>query len=309
MGSVARLGHLAALTFVASIGCAQSPNATGASEGAASDELRAESPYEKLSIDKTTERHDVLEVASDGRAIVGSAIPVPPRSSAKLVYEAMFVEPDGRTHEIPFATRIQDARFAFAPSPWVAVLDDRDVLTLWNTRSGETWELDREVFPGFGFSHDAKSIAYAKGNAPELDAFIAPLPHGTPRQLTKNGMPVWGFAFSPDDQQLLYVDAPQGFPCLTLIPTVGGERTRFTNKALNATDLAAGAELAPFPETRKPPLWLGDRVYVENTKGVHAIDSFGTVVKTHEGGHQLHADVTGRVALFRAGDEIREVER
>jgi hypothetical protein len=222
---------------------------------------------------------------------------------------AVYLDRDGRHTPLPFASRVQDARFAFPPSPLLAVLDDQDVLTIWNTATGDARELDNDVFPGFGFSHAGTTIAYAKGLAPELDAYSAQLPSGTPRRLTFAGVPVWGFAFSPDDTRIVYVDAPDGFPCLTTMPANGGKRDRFTNRTLNPADLAAGATLAPFPDGRKPPLWLGDRVYVQDTQGVYAIDAYGNVARKASQGRDLHVDTSGRAALFRDGETVREVGR
>lgn len=292
------------------MGCSQEPSSSSRQDSrASSSELMAASPYEAFALAERTKGLEVLEVARDGRAVAGTAAPVPPRSSAKLSYEAVYVDRDGRRRPLPFATRIQDARFAFPPSPLLAVLDDADVLRVWNTATGDVREIDQDVFPGFGFSHAGTALVYAKGLAPELDAYSAPLPSGAPRRLTSAGVPVWGFAFSPDDTRIVYVDAPDGFPCLTTMPAGGGARERLTNRALNPGDLNAGATLAPFPDGRRPPLWLGEHVVVQDTQGVHAIDKFGNVVRTYPHGRDLHLDTSGRSAMFRLGDVVHEVGR
>ncbi len=251
----------------------------------------------------------VIEIAPDGRRVVGRELPVPPRSSARQVFEATFVDAAGRERPIPVGPRIQDARFAYPPSSLLAVLDDRDDLTLWDTRTDALTHIDSDVFPGFGFDHAGRAVVYAKGIGPELEAFRVDLPDGPPRQLTANGVPVWGFAFSPDDTEIVYVDAPDGFPCLTVMPAHGGSRKRLTNRRIGPNDVRAGEPVAPYPDGRRPPLWIGSTVFVEDSSGVHAIDALGNVLAQHPGGRDLHLDVTATRALFRDGERVREVRR
>lgn len=251
----------------------------------------------------------IIEIAPDGRMIVGTERPVPPRSSAPQIFDAAFVDEDRHERPIPVGPRIQDARFAFPPSSLVAVLDDTDRLTVWDTRTDTLIRVDSQVFPGFGFDHAGQAIVYAKGAGPDLEAFRVDLPDGPPRQLTTGGVPVWGFAFSPDDTEIVYVDAPDGFPCLTVMSAHGGSRTRLTNRKLGPEDLRAGNPVAPYPDGRRPPLWLGSTVFVEDSAGVHAIDALGNVVAKHPGGRDLHLDVSATRALFRDGDHVREVRK
>lgn len=266
-----------------------------------------DSPFLALSASSALDHREVLEVAADGRRILGRAQPVPPRSSARQLFAAAFVDSHGHESSLPIDGLLQDARFAYSPSQLVALLDDRDELVVWNTETGSTRRIDGQVFPGFGFSHSATLLVYAKGLGPELEAFRADLTDGTSQQLTSGGIPVWGFAFSPDDSRIVYVDAPDGFPCLTVMPARGGKRERFTNRTLGPQDLRAGQPLAPFPDGRRPPIWLNDTVYVEDSKGVHGIDAFGNVVVSHPGGRDLHRSISGTTALFRDGTVVRQV--
>jgi hypothetical protein len=268
---------------------------------------RQDSPYLAFGSGSLPTHRNILEIASDGRRILGQGQPVPPRSSARQLFTAVFVDSHGHESPLPIHGLLQDARFALPPSQLVALLDDRDELVVWNTQTGWTRRIDDQVFPGFGFSHSASTLVYAKGFAPELEAFRADLPDGIAEQLTSGGVPVWGFAFSPDDSRIVYVDAPDGFPCLTVMPARGGTRERFTNRTLGPQDLRAGKPLAPFPDGRRPPLWLNDTVYVEDSNGIHAINAFGNVVRSHPGGHDLHRSISGTAALFRDGTVVRQV--
>ncbi|HQB44526.1 MAG TPA: hypothetical protein PLV85_13020 [Polyangiaceae bacterium] len=253
------------------------------------------------------EPSSVLEVAPDGRAIIGKELAVPPRSTARQVYEAAFIDEKGNSIPIPIGSRIQDARFAFPPSSLVALLDDRDRLFVWNSKTGDVTPIDESVFPGFGFAHASESIIYAKGQTPELAAFRVDLPGGSPLQLTKGDTPVWGFAFSPDDKQVVFVDAPDGFPTLVVMDSQGGKSHRLTNRRIGPDDVRAGAELAPFPDGRRPPLWIGTTVFLENSAGVFAIDRFGSVRVRYDKGRDLHLDVSAMRALFRDGARVRQV--
>jgi hypothetical protein len=297
------LAFLALCSASIVVACSQQP--------APSEEerLTRESPFSATAGTAHASHHTVIEIAPDGRMIVGTEQPVPPRSSARQVFEATFVDEAGHEQPVPVGPRIQDARFAFPPSSLVAVLDDADNLSVWDTRTGTLTPVDSHVFPGFGFDHAGRTLVYARGLGPELEAFRVDLPDGPPRQLTAGGVPVWGFAFSPDDTEIVYVDAPDGFPCLTVMPAQGGSRTRLTNRNLGPDDVRAGKPVAPYPDGRRPPLWLGSMVFVEDSSGVHAIDAFGNVVAQHPDGRDLHLDVSATRALFRDGDHMREVHR
>jgi hypothetical protein len=296
-----RLSRLILALFAGATGCAQEPPVPR--------ETNPASPLHARSASLQSDQRSVIEIAPDGRMIVGTERSVPPRSSARQIFDATFVDESGLEHPIPIGPRIQDARFAFPPSSLVAVLDDTDNLTVWDTRRGTMIRVDSHVFPGFGFDHAGQAIVYAKGIGPELEAFRVDLPDGPPRQLTAGGVPVWGFAFSPDDTEIVYVDAPDGFPCLAVMPARGGSRARLTNRKLGPDDVLAGKSLAPYPDGRRPPLWLGSTIFVEDSAGVHAIDAFGNVVAQHPRGRDLHLDVSATRALFRDGDHVREVGR
>lgn len=247
----------------------------------------------------------ILEASEDGAAIVGRARPVPPQSSARLVFDAELLDSSGARKPLPITGGLQDARFAPPPSKLVALLDQRDALWLWDRGSGQAAVIEQEAFPGFAFSHDARLIAYARGSGPELDAWLRELETGATRALTNEGAPVWGFAFSPDDRRLVFVDSREGFPCLMTIALDGTGLARLTNRGLTAERLSAGAQLAPFPDGRRPPIWSNRGVFVEAQSGVHAFDLQGNSLLARPGARDLHT-VSGSV-LFRSGDSWEAV--
>jgi len=120
------------------------------------------------------------------------------------------------------------------------------------------------------------------------------------RALTHEGAPVWGFAFSPDDRKLAFVNSREGFPCLMTIALDGTGLARLTNRGLTAEKLSAGGALAPFPDGRRPPIWSNRGVFVEDQAGVHAFDLQGNSVLTRPGARHLHT-ASGSV-LFRTGE-------
>lgn len=242
----------------------------------------------------------ILEASEDGTAIIGRARPVPPQSSARLVFDAELVDASGARKPLPLTGGLQDVRFAPPPSKLVALLDERDALWLWDRATGQTSKLEEDAFPGFAFSHDARLIAYARGSGPELDAWLREIGTGATRALTKEGAPVWGFAFSPDDRRLVFVNSRQGFPCLMTVALDGTGLARLTNRGLTAEKLSSGASIAPFPDGRRPPIWSDRGVFVEDQAGVHAFDLQGNSQLTRPGARDLHT-ASGSV-MFRSGE-------
>ncbi len=240
----------------------------------------------------------ILEVSDDGAAIVGRARPVPPQSSARLVFDAELVASDGALSPLPVPGGLQDVRFAPAPSKLVALLDSRDALWLWDRASGSVSQHAKDAFPGFAFSHDAKLLAYSRGLGPELDAWLLDLGSATEHALTREGAPVWGFAFSHDDQRLAFVSSREGFPCLVTASLDGSALARLTNHGMTQEKLRAGAPLAPFPDGRRPPIWTRRALAVEDASGVHFINPQGRLVASRPGARDLHI-VSGNV-LFRS---------
>jgi hypothetical protein len=309
------MGHVALLFFSLSLACfclACNPQENIVTHYEASNDFSQEPPVIESSSwtvsAPPSDNRQVLEVAPDGRLIIGKAKPTPPHSSAKLLFSAAFIDSNGIEHPLPIQRLLQDIRFAYPPSALLALLDDRDELFIWNSDTDFLQNIDSQVFPGFGFSHDGTALVYSKGLRPELEAFQVSLPHDPskePVQLSFGAMPVWGFAFSPDDTQIVYVDAPHGFPCLTLMPAEGGAREKFSNRTLGPQDLRAGQALAPFPDGRRPPLWLKDRIVVEDTKGIHGFDLLGNLQFSRPG-RMLHLSVSGQSAFFIDGKTLEE---
>ena len=245
---------------------------------------------------------EMIEVAEDGRVLAGRRLPVPPQSSARLLFDARFYDAEGNEHELPFPQRIEDARFAPAPARLMALLDVHDVLYLWEGPGHEARRVDDGVFPGFAFSGSAGMLAYSKGQAPELDVYRYDLATGQATRLTQSGAPVWGFGFAPGDGRIVYVDSREGFPSLMTMAPDGSLLGKLTNRGMTAADVRAGKPLAPIPDGRRPPLWSARAIYIEDAAGVHAFDGQGRLLLSRPGAHDLHRGKVAGSILCREGD-------
>jgi hypothetical protein len=293
---------LCAVTLLA--GC-QSGSPT-ASEQAPTLEIRAvdpsASPMAAFASRAAALGVEMIEVAEDGRVLAGRRLPVPPQSSARLLFDARFYDAGGQEHELPFPQRIQDARFAPAPARVMALLDVHDVLYLWDGPGHEARRVDDGVFPGFAFSGSAEMLAFSKGQAPELDAYRYDLATGQATRLTQGGAPVWGFGFAPGDGRIVYVDSREGFPSLMTMAPDGSLLAKLTHRGMTAADVHAGRPLAPIPDGRRPPLWSARAIYVEDSAGVHGFDGQGRLLLSRPGAHDLHRGKAPGSILCREGD-------
>jgi hypothetical protein len=299
------------LAFVAAIalGCADTKGPTGASAVSLAVETLepTASPWEPLAAQAQSDGLELLEVSEDGRAFAGRRLPAPPRSSARLMFEPFVLDASGPARRLASARRIQDARFAPAPSRAWALLDDRDVLWVSLDGSETVRRVDEQVFPGFAFSHSAALLAYSRGLAPELDGWTWDSATGARTRLTDSGAAVWGFAFSPDDSRIAYVGSREGFPCLLVVSRDGSSPAKLTNRGLPPERLRAGAALAPFPDGRRPPIWAASSLYVEDAAGVHAIDQQGRVILGIAGATDLHRGSARGTVLWHEGARLRGV--
>ena len=233
---------------------------------------------------------EVVDVSTTGQVLLGRPLPVPPNGTFRLVFEPALVERDGRAAVASLPERVQDARFS-PDGLALLLLDQDDALLVLDLPSGALSPIDEKVFPGFAFSSDGRLIAYAKGEAPMLDAYVYDREAGTARQLTSSQLPVWGFAFSPDDATLAFVYSPLGFPSIYTVAVQGGEPRAWTNVGLSLRDVRAGASLAPFPNGRKPPQWVHGVLVFESHQGVFGVGPEGAVVWERPGANRM----------FRAG--------
>lgn len=261
----------------------------------------AESPLARCEARAAAQGLEVLDVAADGRMLAGRPDEPAPRSTQKLVFSARYFAADGQERPLPWASRVQDARFAPAPSQRLAVLDAQGRLLVAEAPDAEPWTVAQDGFPGFGFSRGGRLLAFSKGQAPELAAFVLDLELGQLTPLATHGAPVWGFAFSPDGAWLAFVDSREGFPSLVTARIDGSSFSRLTNRGLSAEELRHGAELAPFPDGRRPPVWTGRALWVENADGVHALDPDGKVLLRRAGAHELRTAPDGAATFREAG--------
>ncbi len=220
---------------------------------------------------------EILEVETSSRDhIAGMLLPAPPDATMRAIYQAVLFTTSGRQFPFPGNGRIQDARFA--PNGSIAYLDDRNVLFLWELPHTEPAKLAENVFPGFSFSPDGQRIAYSSGIFPEMDLYVIHLDDPTPKRLTFEDGPTWGPAFSPDGRELVFVSSEGGYPSLAILPLMGGDARRVTNRDLPKEGLPVHSSLlAPFPNERRPPVWTAEGIYIEGTAGVHLLDFSGRV--------------------------------
>jgi hypothetical protein len=250
---------------------------------------------------------ELVETAQDGRVLAGHRRPVPPQSSARLVYDPVLFDAQGQKVPLPALGGLQDARFAPPPSLRMALLDAQDRLWLWDGSSPGAEQLDDNVFPGFGFSHAADVLMYSKGAAPELDVWRYELLSAQRVQLTDKQEPVWGFAFSPDDTRVVFVGSQGGFPSLYTMGVDGTALARLTHRGLRSGEQLQPQVLAPVPDGRTPPVWGPNAVYVENAEGVHAIDFQGSVLWSAQGASELHRGRAPGSILMREAGRYRSV--
>jgi len=236
---------------------------------------------------------EVVDVSSLGHVVVGDPLPVPPNGTFRLQYRATALDPTGRKLELPLPETIQDARFS-PNARSLIVLDRHDALSVIDLASEGITAIDTQVFPGFALSSDGNQIAYAKGDAPMLDAYVYDLRTGTARRLTSAQRPTWGFAFSPDDRSIAFVYSPFGFPSIYTVGVDGGEPHAMTNVGITLDDVRAGAALTPIPDGRKPPTWVNGVLVFENGDGAFGLSSDGRVVWERP----------GATRLFRGGEDV-----
>lgn len=235
---------------------------------------------------------EIIDVSASGRILVGEPLPVPPNGTFRLEYRVTLLDEYGVPVSASVPETVQDARFA-PDGRLLAVLDRAGGLSVVGVGSDRKTLIDTQVFPGFAFSPDGALLAYAKGDAPFLDAYLFDLRAGTARQLTFAQVPTWGFAFSPDQRTLAFVYSPLGFSSLYTLDLSGGEPKPWTNAGVTLDHVKAGGALAPIPDSRKPPFWLPGGLVFEGSGGVHVIGSDGAVAWAR----------AGATSVFRASDE------
>jgi hypothetical protein len=235
---------------------------------------------------------EVIDVSSLGQVLAGQALPVPPNGTFRLEYRVTLLDEAGAPVPVSLPDTLQDARFS-PDGRSLAVLDRDGGLSVLGLGSDRKTEIAAEVFPGFAFSPDGSLLAYAKGDAPFLDAYLHDLRTGTSKQLTFAQVPTWGFAFSPDQRTLAFVYSPLGFSSLYTLGLSGGDPRPWTNAGVTLDHVRAGGSLSPIPDSRKPPLWMPGGLVFEGGGGVYGIGADGAVAWAKPGAK----------GLFRASDD------
>lgn len=292
-GILHRLGLLGVLCMLTCAACSRSAADSGESTTApvalASEH---DSPRTRMAARARAMGGAIIESASDGRVLAGTARSAPDNATVPLVYDAFLLDDQGRRYDLP-CDGVQDARFLPAPSRRIALLEAQGRLVLWDPRSGRVEPVDDDVFPGFAFSHDAKLIAYAQGFGPSLRGWLVDLDRGKRIQLG-GSPPVWGFAFSPDDTRIAFVDSPDSFPALATMAVDGGDVRPWPLPSYRRSDRLS----APYPDQRRPPLWTRAGLFIEASGGVSLVGEDGNIVEQWAGASELHEGASGSLVLF-----------
>ena len=246
---------------------------------------------------------EVVDVSSKGYVLAGDMVPAPPNGTFRLMYDVTLLNESGEPISSLLPARVQDARFS-PDGQSIAVLDASNALSVVELSPPRKRDIATQVFPGFAFSPDGSFLAYSSGSIPELDAYLFDLSSETSRQLTSADVPTWGFAFSSDGRSLAFVYSPHGFPSLYTLgldAAPGVEPSLWTNAGVSSDFARKGGEIAPIPDSRKPPLWLSDALVFESGDGIYDIGSDGALVLERGGASGMF--LAGKDEIhFLAGD-------
>ena len=225
-------------------------------------------------------------------------LPAPERVTVRALYHTVLVDSAGDSRPLPVPGPVQDVRiFEDRDHTLVAVLDGDGQLNLWDVRTAQVSKLAAEVFPGFGFSPDGRSLAFTAGPIPEMDLYLIRLDSREILRLTHEEGAVWGPAFSPDGREIVFVSSLGGYPSLAVIPVAGGTTRRITNTTLPSDGTPVhSSRLAPFPEGRRGPLWTDKGFVFENATGVYRISADGAITG-HWPGARFPVVTQGRILV------------
>lgn len=224
----------------------------------------------------------VLDVRADGAALFGLVLPAPVGSDPVRRLRLRSAH-EGR----PLAGALEgrevlDARFAFEG---LLVLHADRVLRLHGP--GGAREIDAAVEGPL--SVEADQVAYVRGEVPDLEVTRADLRTGAIEAVTEGLAPCGSPALSPDGRALVFVCGAEGRPRLYRADAAGLRALPFTDR---------------FPTAASAPRWRGDTLWMEDERGVAALDvRDGSVRREVPDARELVVLPDGR-ALSRAGSAL-----
>lgn len=164
----------------------------------------------------------------------------------------------------------------------VAFVTARGVLHVWRSESG-TQLIDTDVVAGISLSPDGTRVAYAKGNPPELDVFVARVNGSATAVVAQDPAPDYLPAFSPGGE-LLITSSRDGQPALWRVDR-RGEVGRLSPR-VDDDDLV-GLRRLSTPDGREPPKWGAHGIAFFDGGGVVVLRDNGKLVGRIEGAHRF----------------------
>jgi hypothetical protein len=235
----------------------------------------------------------LLDVAGD-RALVGIEEPALPNADPAMRMAVRLYE---RGREV--AWPLKDRPLAHArllPGGLVLALTPSGALLEVDPATRSVRQLDDGVAAPIGASPDGAHLAYAKGDAPELEIWRMERASGVPVQVTTDMAPAWSPAVGPDGRTVVFASGRSGQAALW----VQGD---------GAPRVVVPPEEGPslFPASLTPTLFDGTRVVFEGEAGVVAAWLDGRVDRVPGGASVPHWTKTGEAAVV-VGGRVRILE-
>ncbi len=224
----------------------------------------------------------VLDVASNGDALVGRELPSEPESDADRVLRPAWLTRAGRR-----AWRggdVLEARWIPGTTA-VLTLTTAHTLTRRETPDAPAVELDREVYGPLSLDSRGTAVAYTRGEPPMLSLVRLDLRSGVASAMAPGLVPAWCPALSPDGSEVVLVASPEGHPALYRVRA--GEAPR---PWVLSTE-------GPLPMGPNAPLVFGDALVFEDESGVHSLGLDGSRRRSFEGARHPVLSADGRSVL------------
>lgn len=199
---------------------------------------------------------ELVDLASDGRALVARELPAPENSDADRVIAAR-VLPGGAQGEVSSLGDVLDARFVPNTRALLVITRDHHL----ERREGTTrTTLDENVFGPLSLDALGRYAVYTRGEVPELALIRVELATGRVEPLAPSLVPAWSPAISPDGAEVVVVASPEGTPSLYRVRP--GEAPRRWETPPDAT-LPGGGPTAPVV--------FGDTLVFEDGEGLRTL--------------------------------------